>query len=107
MPSAIVLRFISHDVVPGSGAPCLRLNPLQSASRHLGNLFHLPARLIICLVPSPLGRTVSIAALYKLERHHAGAHFMAMAAPTQGLVRYLHSHPATSERVGTLLGLTR
>jgi heat shock protein HtpX len=55
------------------------------------------------LIDDPLAL---IAALYKLERHHAGAHFMAMAGPAQGLGRYLQAHPATSERIGTLLGLT-
>jgi len=45
-----------------------------------------------------------IAALDKLERHHAG--FPALpAAAREGPMRLLRSHPATSERVGALLSL--
>jgi heat shock protein HtpX len=45
-----------------------------------------------------------IAALDKLERHHNRA---AVAPVEDGPVRLLRSHPATSERVGTLLGFAR
>jgi heat shock protein HtpX len=48
-----------------------------------------------------------IAALDKLERHHTGAHVTSLAACEEGPRRYLRSHPATSERVGTLLRLAR
>jgi heat shock protein HtpX len=44
-----------------------------------------------------------IAALSKLERHHGG--FSAASSFEDGRMRWLRSHPATSERVGTLLSL--
>jgi heat shock protein HtpX len=46
-----------------------------------------------------------IAALDKLERHHAGTAPMHMSAFAHDPMRLLRSHPATSERVGTLLNL--
>jgi heat shock protein HtpX len=46
-----------------------------------------------------------VAALHKLERHHAGRQVAAMAARNDDLVRLLRSHPATCERVGMLLKL--
>ncbi len=46
-----------------------------------------------------------IAALDKLERHHAGFPLPSMAAREDGSMRLLRSHPATSERVGALLSL--
>jgi heat shock protein HtpX len=46
-----------------------------------------------------------VAALNKLERHHGGGAVLAAAAVEQGSIRLLRSHPPTSERVGTLLGL--
>jgi heat shock protein HtpX len=46
-----------------------------------------------------------IAALGKLERHHAGFPVPSAAARDDGAMRLLRSHPATSERVGALLGL--
>ncbi len=46
-----------------------------------------------------------IAALDKLERHHAGFSARPVAATENGPMRLLRSHPATSERVGALLGL--
>jgi heat shock protein HtpX len=47
-----------------------------------------------------------IAALDKLERHHGGFPALPVAAREDGPTRLLRSHPATSERVGALLGLT-
>ncbi len=47
-----------------------------------------------------------IAALDKLERHHAGFPALPVAAREDGPTRLLRSHPATSERVGALLSLT-
>lgn len=47
-----------------------------------------------------------VAALHKLERHHADRQVAAMAASEDELVRFLRSHPATCERVGILLNLT-
>jgi len=47
-----------------------------------------------------------IAALDKLERHHTGSAPMAVSAFGHDPMRLLRSHPATSERVGTLLNLT-
>lgn len=47
-----------------------------------------------------------IAALDKLERHHTGPAPMAVSAFGHDPMRLLRSHPATSERVGTLLNLT-
>jgi len=47
-----------------------------------------------------------IAALDKLERHHTGSASMAVSAFGHDPMRLLRSHPATSERVGTLLSLT-
>jgi heat shock protein HtpX len=47
-----------------------------------------------------------IAALDKLERHHAGFPIPSVAARDDGTMRLLRSHPATSERVGALLSLT-
>jgi heat shock protein HtpX len=44
-----------------------------------------------------------IDALSKLERHHGG--FSAGSAFHDDPMRLLRSHPATSERVGTLLSL--
>ena len=44
-----------------------------------------------------------IAALDKLERHHNPIAVAPVAAHEDGPVRLLRSHPATSERVGTLL----
>jgi heat shock protein HtpX len=46
-----------------------------------------------------------VAALHKLERHHASRQAAAMAAQEDELVRFLRSHPATYERVGILLKL--
>jgi heat shock protein HtpX len=46
-----------------------------------------------------------VAALGKLERHHVGSPFLPVAASADGSMRLLRSHPATSERVGTLLNL--
>ena len=46
-----------------------------------------------------------IAALDKLERHHAGFPVPYVAARENGSMRLLRSHPATSERVGALLNL--
>jgi heat shock protein HtpX len=46
-----------------------------------------------------------IAALDKLERHHAGSAPMAGSAFRYDPMRLLRSHPATSERVGTLINL--
>lgn len=46
-----------------------------------------------------------IAALDKLERHHAGPAAMPVSAFQHDPTRLLRSHPATSERVGTLLSL--
>jgi len=47
-----------------------------------------------------------IAALGKLERHHTGSALMSVSALGHDPMRLLRSHPATSERVGTLLNLT-
>jgi heat shock protein HtpX len=46
-----------------------------------------------------------IAALDRLERHHAGFPIPPVAAAEDGPMRLLRSHPATSERVGALLSL--
>jgi heat shock protein HtpX len=46
-----------------------------------------------------------IAALDKLERHHAGFPVLSAAVREQDPMRFLRSHPATSERVGALLSL--
>jgi heat shock protein HtpX len=46
-----------------------------------------------------------VTALTKLERHHTGAPIAAVAALEESPMRFLRSHPTTSERVGTLLGL--
>jgi heat shock protein HtpX len=46
-----------------------------------------------------------VAALDKLERHHAGAHWVSPLTPSEDWVRFLRSHPATWERVGMLLKL--
>ncbi|WP_426421604.1 M48 family metalloprotease [Bradyrhizobium genosp. A] len=46
-----------------------------------------------------------IAALGKLERHHVGPAAMPVSAFQHDPMRLLRSHPATSERVGTLLSL--
>jgi heat shock protein HtpX len=46
-----------------------------------------------------------IAALDKLERHHAGFPLPSAAARENCPMRLLRSHPATSERVGALLSL--
>jgi heat shock protein HtpX len=46
-----------------------------------------------------------VAALGKLERHHVGVHPFSRPEPSEDLVRFLRSHPATSERVGILLKL--
>src|SRR6266478_5044691 len=48
-----------------------------------------------------------IAALDKLERHHAGFPALPVAACEDGPMRLLRSHPATSERVGALLSLAQ
>jgi heat shock protein HtpX len=50
-------------------------------------------------------RQALIAALDKLERHHAGFPALPVAAHEDGPMRLLRSHPATSERVGALLSL--
>jgi heat shock protein HtpX len=47
-----------------------------------------------------------IAARDRLERHHTGSAPMAVPAFGHDPMRLLCSHPATSERVGTLLNLT-
>ena len=46
-----------------------------------------------------------VAALDKLERHHTGSAALAAAAVQDGSMRFLRTHPTTSERVGTLLSL--
>jgi len=46
-----------------------------------------------------------IAALDKLERHHTGFAQMRTSAFARDPMRLLRSHPATSERIGTLLNL--
>ena len=46
-----------------------------------------------------------VAALDKLERHHTGAPVLRVAAREDNPTRFLRSHPATAERVGTLLSL--
>jgi len=46
-----------------------------------------------------------IAALDKLEHHHAGFSTLPVVTIEDGPMRLLRSHPATSERVGTLLNL--
>jgi heat shock protein HtpX len=46
-----------------------------------------------------------VAALDKLERHHAGSAPLAAAAIADGSLRLLRSHPTTSERVDALLSL--
>jgi heat shock protein HtpX len=46
-----------------------------------------------------------VAALDKLERHHTGFPVLPIAAFGEDPTRFLRSHPATSERVGTLLSL--
>jgi heat shock protein HtpX len=46
-----------------------------------------------------------IAALDKLERHHSGLPVLFLTAREDDPMRLLRSHPATSERVGALLGL--
>jgi heat shock protein HtpX len=46
-----------------------------------------------------------IAALDKLERHHAGFPALPVASREDGPTRLLRSHPATSERVGALLSI--
>ncbi len=46
-----------------------------------------------------------IAALDKLEHHHTGARVTSLAAHDEGPARFLRSHPATAERVDTLLRL--
>lgn len=46
-----------------------------------------------------------IAALDKLERHHTGSASRPTSAFAHDPMRLLRSHPATSERVGTLLNL--
>jgi heat shock protein HtpX len=43
-----------------------------------------------------------VAALLKLERHHGAGHAMSGTKTNDSLMRLLHSHPATSERVNTL-----
>jgi heat shock protein HtpX len=46
-----------------------------------------------------------ITALNKLERHHSGSPIMAAASPQGAILRFLHSHPPTSERVAILARL--
>jgi heat shock protein HtpX len=46
-----------------------------------------------------------VAALDKLERHHTGYPVRPVAAVEDNSMHLLRSHPATSERVGTLLSL--
>jgi heat shock protein HtpX len=46
-----------------------------------------------------------ISALHKLEHFHTGPQLPSQAAFENGLLRFLRSHPATSERVGLLLRL--
>jgi heat shock protein HtpX len=46
-----------------------------------------------------------VAALDKLERHHTGSPAVPSAAFEDGAMHLLRSHPATSQRVGTLLSL--
>jgi heat shock protein HtpX len=46
-----------------------------------------------------------VAALDKLERHHAGSPALPVAMSEERAMHLLRSHPATSERVGALLSL--
>ncbi len=54
------------------------------------------------LIDDPLA---FVAALQKLEQHHTGMSVMAVAPRADDPVQFLNSHPATGERVGTLLRL--
>jgi heat shock protein HtpX len=48
-----------------------------------------------------------VGALAKLEQHHTGSAMFMTAAFDQSPMRFLRSHPETSERVGTLLDLAQ
>jgi heat shock protein HtpX len=48
-----------------------------------------------------------VAALTKLEQHHTGSAMFTAAAFDDSPMRFLRSHPETSERVGTLLSLAQ
>jgi heat shock protein HtpX len=47
-----------------------------------------------------------VAALDKLERHHTNSPF-AFTPPSNNLIGYLRSHPATAERVSLIMSLAR
>jgi heat shock protein HtpX len=48
-----------------------------------------------------------VAALAKLEQHHTGSAMLTAAAFDDSPMRFLRSHPETSQRVGTLLSLAQ
>jgi heat shock protein HtpX len=93
----------AHDVAPGRG-----LTALLSAAPAIGQLLCLALSRIreldadataLELTEDTLGL---VAALDKLERYHTGS---LVAAFEDDAMRLLRSHPATSQRVGTLLNL--
>lgn len=96
----------AHDVAVGRG-----LTALLSAAPAVGQLLCLALSRIreldadataLELTEDTLGL---VAALDKLERHHTGSGSVHVAAFEDAAMRLLRSHPATSERVGTLLSL--
>jgi heat shock protein HtpX len=116
--AAALNRAIEWTAVTGLAA--LRMQDAQAGRRLAAVLSAAPAiGQLLCLALSRIREMDAdaaaieltqdsqglVAALDKLERNHTGWPALASAAFEDGPTRLLRSHPATSERVGTLLRL--
>jgi len=103
-----LLRTRHHHGSMTSGRP---LATLLSAAPTLGQLLGLALSRVREMDADATALELTgdsralIAALDKLERHHNGSAPMPVSAFGHDPMRLLRSHPATSERVGTLLNL--
>ena len=103
-----LLRTRHHHGSMTSGRP---LATLLSAAPTLGQLLGLALSRVREMDADATALELTgdsralIAALDKLERHHTGSAPSRTSAFVHDPARLLRSHPATSERVGTLLNL--
>jgi heat shock protein HtpX len=97
---------------PWDGNAARPLAALLSSASAIGHLLYLALSRIrelaadataLELIDDP---QALVSALHKLECHHNGAYGQSAVAARGGLLEFLCSHPATSERVGNLRRLT-